>query len=84
MFSSKTNCPPPMGGKGETSFTDSIKGHGFMLDETLGGDVRYDGGEDELEDDYAHSGETTLMGHSPGWTVFEKLYVFNGSFYVVT
>ncbi len=41
-----------------------------------------EGGDDE--DDEFTSVETRLFAHSPGWTLFERLYLFNGSFYVVT
>lgn len=44
------------------------------IDETIEGVMN-----DELD------GITTKMfAHSPGWSLFERLYLFNGSFYVVT
>ena len=45
---------------------------------------RWDGGEEEAEDDELASVATVLVGHQPGWTIMERLYIFNGSFYVIT
>jgi len=28
--------------------------------------------------------ETTIIAHAPGWTIFDKLYIFNGVVYIVT
>jgi hypothetical protein len=28
--------------------------------------------------------KTELLGHAPGWTLMDRVYIFNGSFYVVT
>lgn len=28
--------------------------------------------------------KTKLLGHAPGWTLMDRVYIFNGSFYVVT
>lgn len=41
---------------------------------------------DEEEDDDAGvlGGGTRITGHSPGWTVFENLYLFNGTLFIVT
>ena len=44
----------------------------------------WDGGEEEAEDDELESVSTVLAGHQPGWTMMERLYMFNGSFYVVS
>lgn len=44
----------------------------------------WDGGEVEDEDDQLEGSRTVLRGHQPGWTLFEKLYIYNGTFYVVT
>lgn len=44
----------------------------------------WDGGEEEDEDDGMEKISTDLLGHAPGWTMFERLYIFNDSFYVVT
>ena len=43
----------------------------------------WDQGE-EAEDDELESVATVLTGHQPGWTLMERLYIFNGSFYVIT
>jgi len=62
-----------------------VRGHGIAaIDESPKDDTRWDGGEEELEDDQVFPGETKLIAHQPGWTMFDRLYVFNGSFYVVT
>ncbi|EIW69813.1 hypothetical protein TREMEDRAFT_61582 [Tremella mesenterica DSM 1558] len=45
---------------------------------------KWDGGEEEEEDDELESGMTILDGHSHGWTLLQRVYLFNGSFYVVT
>ena len=44
----------------------------------------WDAGDEEAEDDQLLGMETVLSGHQAGWTLMERLYVFNGSFYVVT
>jgi hypothetical protein len=44
----------------------------------------WDGGVEEAEDDELEGMSTVLKGHQAGWTMFEKLYIYNGSFYVVT
>ena len=41
-------------------------------------------GEDEDEDDELENGATVLRGFQPGWTLVDRLYLYNGSFYVVT
>ena len=44
----------------------------------------WDGGVEEAEDDELEGISTKLTGHQAGWTMIEKLYIYNGSFYVVT
>lgn len=44
----------------------------------------WDEGEEEAEDDELEGMATILSGHQPGWTLMERLYAFNGSFYVIT
>ncbi|WWD20713.1 hypothetical protein CI109_105189 [Kwoniella shandongensis] len=44
----------------------------------------WDEGEEEAEDDELEGMATIMKGHAPGWTLFERLYIFDGSFYVVT
>lgn len=46
-----------------------------------GWDAAFDDG--EQYDEFTNLA-TTLKGHAPGWTIFERLYIYNGSFYVVT
>jgi hypothetical protein len=43
-----------------------------------------DGAESDEELDEYTKMETKLLGHTPGWTMFEKLYIFNGQFWVLT
>lgn len=43
--------------------------------------------EDDGDDDVvlgAESGLTRLVSHEPGWTMFERLYLYNGTLYAVT
>ena len=44
----------------------------------------WDGGEEEDEDDELERGASVLRGFQPGWTLVDRLYLYNGSFYVVT
>ena len=44
----------------------------------------WDGGVEEAEDDELEGLSTVMTGHQAGWTMFEKLYIYTGSFYVVT
>ena len=44
----------------------------------------WDGGEEEDEDDRLEGVATELLGHAPGWTIFERLYLYNHSYYIVT
>ncbi|KAJ9119173.1 hypothetical protein QFC22_003665 [Naganishia vaughanmartiniae] len=37
---------------------------------------------EEDDDDGASGGATQLIGHQPGWTIFENLYLYNGTLYV--
>ncbi|KAK8850528.1 hypothetical protein IAR55_004446 [Kwoniella newhampshirensis] len=81
-----------VGGVREVSFVDSVKPVGFG---TIGVDASefvpasddgrpWDEGEEEAEDDELEGVATILRGHAPGWTLFDRLYIFNGSFYIVT
>lgn len=91
--SSKEYCATPSQSHQET-FGESVKPVGFGS--LLGGDVgdrrtglegvdkNWDGGEEQAEDDELQGMTTILRGHAPGWTLFDKLYIHNGSFYVVT
>ncbi|WVQ85943.1 hypothetical protein IAT38_008111 [Cryptococcus sp. DSM 104549] len=67
-------------------FMDSVKpvGFGSPGDDTAEFGKQWDGGEEEEEDDEFEGMATVLKGHAPGWTLFEKLYIYNGSFFVVT
>jgi hypothetical protein len=85
LWHSDDSCAVPVSAGVETTFTDSVRGHGLQaIDESPKGDAPWDGGEEEQEDDQVFPGETLNRGHQPGWTLFERLYVYNGSFYVVT
>jgi hypothetical protein len=77
----------------ERNYEESVRTYGINkaslaegpddLDQGAGGKF-WDGGLEEAEDDELESIATTLKGHQPGWTMFEKLYIYNGSYYVVT
>ena len=85
LWHSDESCAVPAATGSETTFTESVRGHGLQaIDESPKGDAPWDGGEEELEDDQVFPGETMNRGHQPGWTLFDRLYVYNGSFYVVT
>lgn len=66
----------PGSGQGGLLFDESVKKVGFVknAEKPVGDDE-----DDEFADRITH-----LKGHSPGWTLFEKLYLFNGQLYVVT
>ncbi|WWC65051.1 uncharacterized protein I303_107665 [Kwoniella dejecticola CBS 10117] len=79
-------------GKGELTYSESVRTYGFSTpseaEDTLGldlgkGSKSWDEGEEEQEDDELEGLTTTLKAHSPGWTVMERLYIHNGSFYAV-
>lgn len=79
------SCPQSGHHITETTFTDSVKSAGIpdSGDAVVG--EKWDAGVEEAdEDDEVLQGETILRGHQPGWTLFEKLYLYNGSFYIVT
>lgn len=40
--------------------------------------------DDPSEDEEYEKMSTKLMGHTPGWSMFEKLYIFNGQLWVIT
>ena len=72
----------------EKTFGESVKSYGLQSASEMG-DAREGGGswdteEESAEDDELEALSTVLKGHQPGWTIFEKLYIYNGSFYVVT
>jgi hypothetical protein len=39
---------------------------------------------DEDDDEDGLTGRTSLLGHAAGWTIFENLYLYNGTLYVIT
>ncbi|ODN99466.1 hypothetical protein L198_03310 [Cryptococcus wingfieldii CBS 7118] len=85
FFPSSTGTSRSHDRSGEVLFTDSVKAVGVgSADVEFGKGNSWDGGEEEEEDDEFESMATVLKGHSPGWTMFEKLYIYNGSFYVIT
>lgn len=77
----------------EKTFGESVKTYGVSrasvgeapdeLDVGQRGEY-WDGGEESAEDDELEAISTLLKGYQPGWTIFERLYIYNGSFYVVT
>lgn len=85
------SCPPVE--IREKTFGESVKSYGVSraslaegpdeLDQGQRGEF-WDGGEELAEDDELEAISTVLKGHQPGWTIFERLYIYNGSFYVVT
>lgn len=82
-----------LGAVREKTFGESVQTFGVArssiaegpdeLDEGSRGEF-WDGGEESAEDDELEAISTVLKGYQPGWTMFERLYVYNGSFYVVT
>ncbi|OCF33685.1 hypothetical protein I316_04759 [Kwoniella heveanensis BCC8398] len=74
----------------ELTFSESVKPVGFGNDDTtefspaLADGKPWDEGEEEEEDDELQGLTTIFRAHAPGWTLAEKLYIYNGSFYVVT
>ncbi|WVW80851.1 hypothetical protein I302_102841 [Kwoniella bestiolae CBS 10118] len=77
---------------GEKTFGESVKTYGFSAGVDLDLDLpsgeesgqSWDGGEEQQEDDELQGLTTELKAHAPGWTVMERLYIYNGSFYAVT
>lgn len=73
----------------EVTFGESVKAVGFGVADAEADYMNGEGGWDAAFDDGEQYDEftnlaTTLKGHAPGWTIFERLYIYNGSFYVVT
>ena len=54
------------------------------IDDEEGESGSWDEGEEADEDDELEAGATVLRGFQPGWTLVDRLYIYNGSFYVVT
>ncbi|WVO17415.1 hypothetical protein L204_105107 [Cryptococcus depauperatus] len=82
--SSSTSCPQI---NNEVIWSETVKPVGFGVagsGKFRQGTKVWAGGEEEEEDDEFQTLSTVLKAHSPGWTIFEKLYIHNGSFYVVT
>jgi hypothetical protein len=77
----------------ERTYEESVRTYGVSraslaegpdeLDQGQTGEF-WDGGNEAAEDDELEGISTVLKGHQPGWTMFERLYIYNGSFYVVT
>jgi hypothetical protein len=88
------------GGYGEEGFSDTVRSVGLssevnnaatedelaeLAELKAGTEVKDQWDEEEeMEDDEFDNKVTILAGHQPGWTLFERLYLYNGSFYVVT
>lgn len=75
----------------ERNYEESVRTYGVSRtgvaeDEIVQGQSGelWDGGNEAAEDDELEGISTVLKGHQPGWTMFERLYIYNGSFYVVT
>lgn len=74
----------------ERNYEESVRTYGVSRaslaegPDALNEGQAWDGGVEEAEDDELESMSTALKGHQAGWTMFEKLYIYNGSFYVVT
>ncbi|WWD07339.1 hypothetical protein V865_005437 [Kwoniella europaea PYCC6329] len=80
-------------GGGEKTFGESVKTYGFNMNTNIddddlpiggGNGKSWDGGEEQQEDDELQGLTTDLKAHAPGWTIMERLYIYNGSFYAVT
>jgi len=72
-------CAPEVSGLHDRTFSEQNKKVGFKVV----GDDEPGLTDEEEADDYAKM-ETKMLGHTPGWTMFEKLYLFNGQFWVLT
>jgi len=89
IFTSESGCPPIPVSR-ETTFSESAKMVGPNISvevnefQYVGDGKPWDEGEEEAEDDELEGMATILSGHQPGWTLMERLYAFNGSFYVIT
>lgn len=90
IFTSSSECPDVTPTTQQMTFGESAKMIGPMVSSVSEVDefARIRGGKpwdqgDEAEDDALQSAATVLEGHQPGWTLMERLYVYNGSFYVV-
>ncbi|KAJ9110110.1 hypothetical protein QFC19_001781 [Naganishia cerealis] len=46
--------------------------------------ISADNDEEEDDDEGVSGGASHLIGHQPGWTIFENIYLYNGTLYVVT
>lgn len=91
FFTTESACPPLPPSSRETTFGESTRMIGPNPAIVREADEfsrnrngkPWDQGE-EAEDDELESVATVLTGHQPGWTLMERLYIFNGSFYVIT
>ena len=72
-------------GSQEVTFGESVRTYGpnAGIDTIKSGPV-WDGGEEEAEDDGLAGVQTVLLGHAPGWTLMDRVYIYNGSFYIIT
>lgn len=68
----------PQGGTGphDRAFADHLQKVGFSA-------AAKAPDSEEAEEEYEKL-ETKMIGHTPGYTMFEKLYLFNGQFWVLT
>ncbi|KAL7422875.1 hypothetical protein Q5752_002172 [Cryptotrichosporon argae] len=87
LFGGSQSCPAVEIREKDLSFGETLRTVGVGLedlDTVANPSQAWDGGEEEQEDDEFQSEATLLLGHAPGWTLADRLYVFNGSFYVIT
>lgn len=62
-------------------------GLGVGVDAAAGSGSKWLVGEEDEDDEdviVPVQGETVMKAHQPGWTIFDQLYLYNGSYYVVT
>ena len=87
----KSYCPPGSQKVSEPAFrelsyTESVQrvGPGVAVGPGAAGlgTDGFDESEEEAEDDSLHMSK--LIGHAPGWTLMQDVYVYNGSIYVLT
>lgn len=61
----------------EPSFEETVQPAGFVSTEGVSHD-------DTAESDEFADKATLMLGHTPGWTMFERVYIYNGQMVVVT
>ncbi|WOO79298.1 uncharacterized protein LOC62_02G002829 [Vanrija pseudolonga] len=61
----------------EPSFEETVQPAGFVSADGVSHD-------DAAESDEFADKATVMLGHTPGWTMFERVYIYNGQMVVVT